>query len=156
MNKETNTMEPETRMSKATRKKAEELMRVYAQSERNLKALQATIANELNQYKQNMKEAAEALIDLGGSYRIEFDGKGNFDLGEGYLHIANSAVIVTSKKFDWARMLEERADWVDIDLKTMEIKRAFQDAELRKELKSLGIQLDNSESIEVKTYKPKT
>lgn len=136
-------------MNKTQVKKATELMREYAQLTENKKALMATIKNELDAYNQGIKETEEQLIAIGEENRDSFDGDGNLNLEHGYLHIANSAVVVCGKKFNWPDFLEQKGDLVKLAFETGKIKKAFLDKEQRKELIALGVQVDNETCVQV-------
>lgn len=129
--------------------RAEELMRVFAQVQANKNALMATIKNELDIYAKHMKEAEAELLEIGARNRDEFNDDGNLVLEDGYIHIQNSAVVVTGKKFDVGVFSEAHPELIDINLKKGEIKKAFQDKAFRKELKALGVDIDNEEKLQV-------
>lgn len=130
--------------------RAEELMRIHAQSLANKKDLFDTIRNEMEAYDKNIKETAEELKQIGERNKAIFDEKGNLQLEHGYLHISNSVVVVQGRKFDLATFHAAHPELVDVELKRGEIKKLFQDKEGRKELISLGIQTDNEQTIQVK------
>lgn len=138
-----------TTMNKKTRQQAEELMRTYVQCLENKKALQARIANEIKAYDENMKYAEDNLMELGEKYKDDFDKDGNLHLGDGYLHIVNSAVVITSKKFDVATFHGMYPDLIDISLKKGDIKKAFTDKDMRKSLTTLGVSIDNEQSLKI-------
>lgn len=134
-------------------KKAQENMRIFAQCKANRAALMASIANELKSYEENAKAAEAELIEFGEKYKDEFDVKGNYEFEDGYIHIVNSAVLVTSKKFDPVAFSEAYPDLIDLTpaktLKKGEIKKAFMDNDFRKEIKKLGLTMDNEQSFQV-------
>lgn len=129
-------------------------MRAYAQSQANKKALMDTIKNELDAYAKNMKEAEAELLEIGARNRDEFDTDGNLVFDDGYLHIANSTVVITTRKFDLAEFYAAHPELVDVDLKKGAIKKAFIDKDQRKELMGFGVQTDNEEVMQV-IVKPK-
>jgi hypothetical protein len=145
--------------TKTTTKKdlqrAEELMRVYAQSEANKKALEATIANELKAYTDNMKEAKQELIEIGERNRDQFDADDNLQLEQGYLHVAKNSVVQTMKKFNMAEFLEQKSDFVKIDFEKARIKKAWNDIDQHNELIELGVQVTTEEEMQVIANKVK-
>jgi hypothetical protein len=136
-------------MNNKNRDRAEQLMRDYTQTVENKKALQATIANEVKAYDDNLKKFGEELLALGEEHKAEFDADGNFHLADGYLHIVNSAVVVTKKKFDVGTFNEAHPEFIEITLKKGDIKKAFMDKDLRKELTALGVTMDNEQKITI-------
>lgn len=129
--------------------RAEELMRTYAQAQANKQALNATIKNELDAYSKTMKEAEAELLQIGERNRAEFDADKNLVFDDGYLHIADSTVVVTTRKFDMAEFHAAHPELIDINLKKGPIKKAFLDKDQRKELMGFGVQTDNEEIMEV-------
>jgi hypothetical protein len=130
-------------------KRAEQLMREYAQLADNKAALMAQIKNELDAYSKNMKEAEAELLEIGARNRHKFDDKGNLVFADGYLHVVNSTVVVTARKFDLAEFHEVFPDLVDVKLKTGAIKKLFLNEDSRKELSGFGVKLDTEESLQV-------
>jgi len=138
-------------MSEETRKRAEQVMRVFAQVTENKQKLQATIANEMKAYNENLKEAEKELLEIGATHRGLFDSDGNLDLGDGYLHIANNTVILMKPKFDAKEFAKEFPHMIDMSkaMKTAEIKKACLTESTRKELKKYGVETDTEESMQV-------
>lgn len=130
-------------------KRAEQLMREYAQSAENKKALMESIKNELDSYNKNMKEAEAELLEIGARNRHKFDDKGNLVFADGYLHVVNNTVVVTTRNFDLASFIDDCPDLVDTKLKTAAIKKAFLNEDSRKELARMGVKLDTEESLQV-------
>jgi hypothetical protein len=144
-------------MNKETLAKAIELMRTYVQTYRNKERLRASIANELKAYDEGMKNAEEQLLEIGREHPSVFDKEGNYDLGDGYLHMTNSTVVVMGKKFDAKEFEAAFPDMIDISkaLKISPIKKAFLDQDQRKELKQYGINVTTEERLEVKVRSEK-
>jgi len=142
-----------TTSSKKDLKRAEQLMREYATAFDNKKRLQEEIKNEMDAYNESMKKAEKELIEIGIRNPSEFDGDGNLSFNDGYLHITNNAVIITKKKFDVKSFYDAYPDLIDIDLKKGAIKKAFMDKDIRKELKLLGVDVDNEQGMQVLLHK---
>ena len=143
---------PKTITKPAVRKdltRAEELMRTYAQSDANKKALMATIKNELDAYNDRMKAAEEELLQIGERNRDQFDTDGNLVFEDGYLHIVTTTDVVTTRKFDLATFHQSHPELLKVEFKKGEIKKAFLDKDQRKELMSFGVQTDNKEVMQV-------
>lgn len=134
-------------------KQAEELMKRYALLNRSRKDLLDTIMEELKGYEDEMAKTQKALIEIGERNKPAFNADGNLEFDEGYLHIAHNTVVNTKKKFDLAEFAEMKPDMVDIKLKVAPIKKAFLDKDQRKELTSLGVEVDTAEKVEVKLRK---
>lgn len=129
--------------------RGEQLMSTLVQILANKKALQDSIKNELDAYNKNAKEIEEELLQIGERNKDMFNTDGNLVFDDGYLHITNSAVVVTSKKFDVGIFHEAHPELIKVELKKGDIKKAFQDKALRKELISLGVQIDNEQGMQV-------
>lgn len=144
-----------TSLSGEKLKRATELMRVYVQSYKNKEELKASIANAMKSYDDNMKQAQAELLLIGKEHKAEFNKKGNLELGDGYLHIAENTVVVRSKKFDAQLFANVFPELIDLDkaMKVSPIKKAFLNGEQRKELKNLGVDLTTSDTIEVCVHK---
>jgi len=138
-----------TTTTKKDLKRAEELMTVFAQATENRKALQDRIKNEMDAYNKNIKESEAELIEIGERIRDEFNAEGNLMLEHGYLHVANSAVIVKKRNFDLQNFYEAHPELLNIDFKKADVKKAFQDKDLREELSKLGVTIDNEQSLQV-------
>lgn len=132
--------------------RANEVMRVYAQSLANKKALEATIANELKAYNDNLKEAEKELLEIGERNRELFEDD-NLKFDDGYLHVANNSVVETTKKFNWPEFLEQKGDLVKINFETAKLKKAWLDTDQHNELIGLGVQLNTEKVLEVKVNK---
>jgi tRNA-binding EMAP/Myf-like protein len=132
-------------------KRGEELMTTLSQVLRNKEALMATIKNELDAYTKNAKEAEKELLEIGERNKDAFNADGNLVFDDGYIHTTNSTVVVTSKKFDVGIFHDAHPELMKVELKTGEVKKAFLDKALRKELISLGVQVDNEQSLKVIT-----
>jgi hypothetical protein len=130
-------------------KRAEALMRIYTQSLENQKNLMASIKNELDSYKENMKAAEKELIEIGERNKDQFNVDDNLVFEDGYLHIAHNTVVVTTKKFDIATFNTMYPEFVEIGLKKGPIRKAFTDKDMRKELTTLGVQLDTEKVMQV-------
>lgn len=128
---------------------AEVLMTRYARLNQSRKDLLDTIMDQLKGYENEMKETEKKLIEIGERNKPAFDGDGNLDLGDGYLHIARNAKVITGKKFDLAEFHAARPEMVDVTLKLNPIKKAFLDKEQRKELVALGVQIDTVDKVQV-------
>jgi hypothetical protein len=142
-----------TQTTKKDLKRAEELMRIYAQCEANLKSLQATIANEIKAYRENMAEAQTELLAIGERNKEQFNEEANLVFEDGYLHIAAKAVVETTKKFSWADFMEQKSALVKIDFETAKVKKAWLDADQHNELIELGVQVNTNHEMQVITNK---
>lgn len=132
-------------------KRAEELMTIYAQCFENKRALQASIANEMKAYDENMKAAEAELLEIGARNRAAFDEKGNLCFERGYLHIATNTVVEKTRKFDLTAFALQLPDLIDVKLKLAPIKKMWLDKSGQKELRQLGVQIDTQEEIQVVT-----
>lgn len=139
---------PET-MNKATREKANLLMRTYVKCVEEKRRLQAMIAEQLKENETQLKQAEEGLLLLGERYKKAFDSKGNFELEEGYLHIANITVVEKTKKFDPNEFLSHFPDLIDLKLKVAEVKKQWLNKDGNKELKALGVRVDTIDQMQV-------
>jgi hypothetical protein len=148
---ETTAKQPTT---KQDLKRAEELMKVYAQSKANMARLAATIANEVAAYKKNIDESEKELIEIGDRNRHLFVDS-NLKLEDGYLHIANNSVIETTNKFNWTEFLEQKGNLVKIEFEKDKVKKAWLDIDQHNELISFGVQVNTEKVIEVKLPKKK-
>lgn len=135
--------------TKKVLKHAGDLMHKYALLNQNRKDLLDSIMEELKGYEKELKETELKLIDIGEKNRLLFDADGNLVFDDGYLHVEQSTVIVTSKKFDLGTFLKARPDMVDVTLRVSPIKKAFLDKDLRKELTALGVGTDTTEKVKV-------
>lgn len=129
--------------------RAAQLMRTLSQASENKKRLLEKIKNELDAYDKNIKEATAELVEIGTRNKKAFDEKGNLNFEQGYLHITNNVVVVTSKKFDLETFHEAHPELMNIELRKGDIRKAFQDKDFRKELISLGVQVDNEQGMQV-------
>lgn len=129
--------------------RAEELMTRLATYEKKWTALTDTIKDELEEYRKVMDEAEAELIEIGGRNEDQFDQKGNWHFDEGYLHVQQSAVAVTNKKFDVLTFYKEKGALLDVKLRTGDIKKLWIDDASRKELQSLGVSLESKQSLKV-------
>ena len=132
-------------------KRAEALMTTYAQCLENKRALQASIANEMKAYDENMKAAEAELLEIGARNRAAFDEKGNLCFERGYLHIATNTVVEKTRKFDLTAFALQLPDLIDVKLKLAPIKKMWLDKSGQKELRQLGVQIDTQEEIQVVT-----
>jgi len=133
-------------------KRADELMTIYAQSKANLDALNASIANEVKAYKQNMKDAESELVKIAEDYLHLFEDD-NLLLTDGYVHIASKSVVDTTKKFKWSDFLEQKGDLAKVTFELAKVKKAWLDTDQHNELIELGVQLDTVRDIEVIVHK---
>ncbi len=136
-------------MNKKNTKRAEQLMRDYVQTLENKKALQATIANEVKAYDENLKAFGEELLAIGEEHKTEFDGDGNMHFADGYLHIVENTIVVTGKKFDPSEFNKAYPELIDVDFNVGLVKKAFLDVDLRKQLKALGVSVDTEKSMKI-------
>ena len=141
------------KQAKADMVRADVLMRHYTQARENKLAVEERVAEEIQACKNSMKKAETELLEIGMRHRDAFNAEGNLAFETGYLHIANSAIVVTGKKFNLAEFTRDHPDLIDVKLKTSLIKKLFQDAAARKELSAYGVSLDNESSLQVLPYK---
>jgi len=141
-------------MNKAQTKKVDELMSQYATLNQQRKDLLDSIMPELKVIEEGMKEKQLQLIDLGNENKKSFDDKGNLMLTDGYLHIAKVTQVNLGRKFDLKAFADAFPQMINIEPKVAPIKKAFLDAELRKELKKHGVSVDTDDKMEVKLHKP--
>lgn len=132
-------------------KRAEELMQLFAQITVNKKNLQDTIAEELKAYNEGLKKCGAELIEIAERNPQAFDTEGNLKLEHGYIHTVSNTVVVTTKRFDAMKFEAECPDMIDLQkaLKVAPIKKAFLDKDFRKTLKSLGVDVNTEQSLEV-------
>lgn len=135
--------------TKKVLKQAGDLMHKYALLNENRQDLLSSIMEELKGYEKEMKETEGKLIEIGEKNRALFNTDGNLVFDDGYLHVEQSTVIVTSKKFDFAKFLSAQPNMVEYKLRVSPIKKAFLDKDLRKELAALGVSTDTSEKVQV-------
>lgn len=145
----TTTATPALTGSKKVLKQAGDLMRKYALLNQSRKDLLDSIMEELTGYEKELKETEAQLIDIGEKNRLLFDTDGNLKFDDGYLHIEESTVIVTSKKFEFGKFLAAQPNLVEYKLCVAPIKKAFLNEDLRKELKALGVSTDTKERVKV-------
>lgn len=145
----TTTIRPALTGEKKIMKQANDLMHKYALLNQSRRDLLDSIMDELKGYEKEMKETEAKLIEIGEKNRLLFDEKNNLHLDDGYLHIEESTVIVTSKKFTFAKFLDAHPEMVDYKLKVAPIKKAFLNEDLRKELKTLGVGTDTDTRVTV-------
>lgn len=136
-------------MNKTTRDKANSMMRTYVKCLEEKKRLLATISEQMKATDLELKQVEEGLILLGQRYKEAFDSKGNFELEDGYLHIANYTIVETTKKFDASEFLTELPDLIDIKLKTALVKKEWLSKDGNKQLKALGVRVDTVEQMQV-------
>jgi hypothetical protein len=137
-----------TSQSQKDLSRGEQLMKMLHATLTEKKVLSDSIKSAMERCTAKAKEAEMELLEIGERNKGIFTD-GNLTFTDGYLHIANSAVVVTGKKFDINVFHGEHPEMVEIKMKTGEIKKAFQDKALRKELISLGVQIDNEQSLQV-------
>jgi hypothetical protein len=132
-------------------KRAEELMQLYAQITVNKKNLQDTIAEEMKAYNDGLKNYGKELLEIAERNPQAFNTDGNLMLEHGYIHTVSNTVVVTTKKFDAMKFQAECPDMIDLQkaLKIAPIKKAFLDKDFRKTLKSLGVDVNTDQSLEV-------
>jgi hypothetical protein len=140
-------------MTKAQTKKVDDLMSQYATLNQQRKDLLDSIMPELKVIEEGMKEKQLQLIDLGNLNKESFDEKGNLMLTDGYLHIAKVTQVNLGKKFDLKAFADAFPQMMSVEPKVAPIKKAFLDAELRKELKKHGVSVDTDDKMEVKLHK---
>jgi len=130
--------------------KGEELMNQYAAFQKKWRALTDSIKDELTEYSQKMDAIEKELLALGESKRHLFVDD-NLAFEAGYLHISNNAVVKTGKKFDLSTFKNAYPEMVDVEkaLKLSPIKKAFLDADERKLIKALGVEIDTKETMKV-------
>lgn len=143
------------KQTKADMVRADLLMRHFTQAKENKLAAQARIEHELEACAKSMKEAEKELLEIGARNREAFNVDGNLEFETGYIHIANSAVVVLSKKFNLAEFSRDHPELIDAKLKLAPIKKLFQDAAARKELSAYGVSLDNETELQVLVNKKK-
>jgi hypothetical protein len=134
-------------------KLGESLMKELFQVQQNKNALMESIKNELDAYNTRIKNAEAALLEIGERNKDAFNTDGNLVFDHGYIHITTSAVIVTTKKFDVGIFQAAHPEMIEVKMKTGEIKKAFLDKDTRKELTTLGVQVDSEQSMKVITNK---
>lgn len=142
-------------MNKTNHKKADELMSKYVALLKQRKDLLEPVLEQVKLIEASAKVHQEALIELGNQNKEAFNEEGNYELTDGYLHIAQNAKVVCSKKFDVKAFHQAHPELVVIDLKLAPIKKAFLDANQRKELKAFGVSVDTTSVMEVKPQKLK-
>lgn len=156
----TTTATPALTGEKKKLKQAEELMHKYALLNRSRKDLLDTIMDELTGYEKEIKATQVKLIEIGEEFRkagkLNYNADGNIHFEDGYLHIAESTVVVTSKKFSFAEFLAAHPEMVDYTLKVSPIKKAALNKEMSKELKKLGVSTDTTEKVQVILSKDNT
>lgn len=152
----TTTIKPALTGEKKVMKQANDLMHKYALLNESRKDLLDSIMGELKGYEKELKETEAKLIEIGEKNRLLFDDKKNLHLDDGYLHIEESTVVVTAKKFSFAEFLGVHPEMVDYKLKVAPIKKAFLNEDLRKELKTLGVSTDTEEKVKVILSKDNT
>jgi hypothetical protein len=140
---------PLDKFNKAALTKANDLMRTYREAVEQKQALQATIADKLKNLSDVTKDAEENLILIGQRHRFAFDEKGNFHLEDGYLHIAQTTVIETTKKFNPTEFMAAFPELIDIKLKTALVKKEWLNKEGNKELKDMGVRVDTTDMMQV-------
>jgi hypothetical protein len=140
---------PLDKMNKAALKKANDLMRTFKACMEQKQALKASIQEKLDTLDKVQKEAEQNLILLGERHKLAFDAKGNFHLEDGYLHIAQSTVVATTKKFDPSTFMQAFPDLIDIKLKTAAVKKEWLNKEGNRELRDMGVRIDTVESMQV-------
>lgn len=145
----TTTIRPALTGEKKVLKQANDLMHRYALLNESRKDLLDSIMEELKGYENEMKETEAKLIEIGEKNRLMFDDKKNLHLDDGYLHIEESTVVVTAKKFSFAEFLAVHPEMVDYKLKVAPIKKAVLNKDLSKELKKLGVGTDTQEKVKV-------
>ncbi len=144
---------PLDKMSKTALTKANDLMLRYKKCIEQKQALQASIADDLKAINEKMKEAEENLILIGQRHKLAFDAKGNFHLDDGYLHIAQTTVVETTKKFDPNEFIQAFPDLIELKLKTSLVKKEWLNKEGNKGLKEMGVRVDTADVMEVKVNK---
>lgn len=138
-----------TKKEKADHARAGELMEKYTELMNARTKLLGTIMEELTVKEKEMKEAQTELIEIGERCKHLFDEKSNWDFETGYLHIAKNTVVKTTRKFDLSTFAKERPEMINVTLKVNPIKKAFLDNAMRKELKSLGVNVDTADTVQV-------
>lgn len=142
-------------MNKTTHKKADELMTKYVALLQQRKDLLDTVMEDVKLLEASAKITEEALIEIGTLNKDSFNEEGNYELTSGYLHIAQNAKVVLAKKFDLKAFHQAHPEWIEVDLKLAPIKKAFLDAQMRKELKAHGVSVDTNAVVQVKPQKLK-
>jgi hypothetical protein len=130
--------------------KGEELMSNYAALKKKWNALTDSIKDELTEYARQMDAIEKELLALGESKRHLFVDD-NLKFEEGYLHISNNSFVKLGKKFDLTSFNNAYPEMVDVQkaLKLAPIKKAFLDADERKLIKALYVEIDTKESMKV-------
>jgi len=130
--------------------KGEALMSQYAELQNKWKAKADSIRDDLDKYKAEMDTIEEKLIAIGESKRHLFVDD-NLKFKDGYLHIASNSFVKVGKKFDLTTFHNAYPEMVDVTnaLKLSPIKKAFLDAEERKLIKRLGVEIDTKETMKV-------
>lgn len=136
---------------KKDRVKVEQLMSAYAQLAENKKALTDSIANELKAYNENMRKAEEEILEIAKRNRDQFDVEGNWVMDSGYVHAATITVPRLGKKLSMDALIEKFPTLVDAvkALRLSLVKKAFANADQRKEMKALGLDVTTEEQLQV-------
>jgi hypothetical protein len=145
-------------MTEDVRKLLDELMLKYVENFKMNEDLKTRIKTEQLVLKTNMTDAEVKLLKIANEYKIDFNDKGNFELGEGYLHISKSGNIVLSRKFDAKAFAKKFPTLIDITkaFRLKPITDLLADKNRRKEIKALGVDVTKEEIIEVCVHKGKT
>lgn len=143
----------ESQAEKLALKKAKSDMKKYAKVMAEMATLKESIKSPLDKLSNKAKELTEELAVFGDAMRSKFDAKGRYDLGQGYLLIANNAKIETKEDFDIVEFSEDFPEMVEMSLKLKPIKDAWLNDEEREQIQEAGVTLCTEKPIEVKLYK---
>jgi hypothetical protein len=144
----TTTAISEAEAEKIALKSAKSDIKKYAK----LKSESAEIKAKAKKIDNKAKAIEERLIAFGKDRRDQFE-KNNYDLGAGYLHIAETTKVETKEGFDIEEFAEDLPGCVEMTLKVKELKKAFLDEADRKTILDAGITLTTGDDIEVKLNK---
>jgi len=130
--------------------RAAELMRVYAELEKEKADISQQFKETLDPITTSMKEAELELIEIGKRNRKEFDVNKNLVFDDGYLHISDTTSVEVGKNFSWKKFLTKFEDMVNTSFKIAPIKKAFMDGDQRAALLDQDIDLKLTEVYQVK------
>jgi phage host-nuclease inhibitor protein Gam len=155
------------------KKRAENLMIVYADLKDDLDKINQEYADKCAPFKEeyegtiktlltpfedrismlttSIESAKKELLEIGDRQKTIYFKDGNWHFENGYyLHIKSETVVKTSEEFSLYKFVKKFGEYVDVKFKIKELKKIFTDGDKRKKFTDLGMDLAINQEVEIK------
>lgn len=100
-----------------------------------------------------MKKAKAELLKIVTENPGLLDEAGRMDLEKGYLRTAHESKVVAGPKFDFRKLLDVLPTCVKMDFNKVQVKIFMEDADKRRELTKLGVDMKVEDELKVELRK---